>query len=57
MPGRMNLWLTDAAAADLEALQQRWGLPSRSATIARALAEANAAGLMALAQAAEETRT
>lgn len=45
MPGRMNTWLTDAAAADLKTLQQRWGLPSRSATIKRALALA-VAGLL-----------
>ncbi len=39
MPGRMNIWLTDAAKVDLEALAALWGL-SRSATIAKALKQA-----------------
>ncbi len=39
MPGRMNIWLTDAAKLDLEALAALWEL-SRSATIAKALRQA-----------------
>ena len=36
---RKNFWLTEQANSDLDALAERWGL-SKSATVARALAEA-----------------
>ena len=41
-----TVYMSDEAAADLALLQERWGL-SRSATIARALHEAAAWGVLA----------
>ena len=40
MGASKQIWMTDQAERDLELLMRQWGLESRSATIARALAAA-----------------